>query len=331
MNDDKIVTLSVGGGGREMQEFIASKVFKKFNNDILSSSSDSAILDMKSKLAFTTDSFIITPEFFTGGDIGKLSVCGTVNDLAVSGAIPKYLSLSLIIPEGYSLEKLDIILSSISTTSEHAGVKIVTGDTKVMPYGKLDSILINTSGIGEVVKDLTDFSNIKVGDKVIVTSDIARHGMSIMLSRSDLGFIGDISSDCTTLNKMLQGVYHHDIKFGRDATRGGIGAVLNEIKDRVGLGFSIDETKIPIRNDVRDLCSTLGFDPLSVANEGVAVLIVSADDAEAIVYELNKYPEGVNASITGSVVVTPKVVLNTKIGGKRYVEMPTGELLPRIC
>ncbi len=336
MSRERVVSLSVGSGGKQMQDFIEDIIHTKFSNDILLQSSDSAILDIShgiesGKLAFTTDSFIVQPEFFNGGDIGKLSICGTVNDLAVSGAIPKYISLSLIIPEGYKYDDLERVLSSIQQEVLKSGVKIVTGDTKVMPIGTLDSILINTSGIGEIVKDLTQFSNISLGDNVIVTSDIARHSMAIMLARDEFGFVGDIESDSASLNKMMEQIYSYDIKFARDATRGGLSTVLNEITSKIDFGIEIHEEKIPIRKDVESLCKTLGFDPLSLANEGVIVLIVSRRDTNKVIEVLSSNEYGRDASVIGEVSTCKNVVLNTFIGGRRYVEVPHGEILPRIC
>jgi len=328
---DRVISLAVGSGGKQMQEFLDKFIIGKLSNDILAKSSDSAILDLKGKTAFTTDSFIVSPEFFNGGDIGKLAVCGTVNDLAVAGATPKYLSLSLIIPEGYCFDKLETILQSISDTAALAEVLIVTGDTKVMPRNSLDSIIINTSGVGEIVKDCTIYANIEEGDKIIVTSDIARHAISIMLARDEFGFIGDIESDCTPLNHMMQKIYEYDIKFARDATRGGIAAVLNEISLKRSIGCNIFEAQIPIREDVEAMCKVLGYDPLVAANEGVIVLFVSSEDAKKVVDILHQECNNKKATIVGDVVAGNKVSLNTIIGGKRYVEMPSGEIFPRIC
>lgn len=328
---DKVVTLSMGGGGKQTADFIKNVILKNFSNEIIANMGDAAHIKVSENSAFTTDSFVVKPLFFKGGNIGKLSICGTVNDLAVSGAIPKYLSFALVVEEGYPLDKLEEIIVSAGAQAAKAGVQIVCGDTKVVERGSLDGVMINTAGIGSVVKNLNDFGKIVEGDRVIVTSDIARHGMAVMLDRGDLGFSGDIKSDCECLNKMFEKLYSYDIKFSRDATRGGIAAVLNEIAEKSGKGFVIDESALPIREDVLELCETLGFDPLSVANEGAALIVVSDKDHEKVMNTLLNDPLGERAALIGSVTGNGKVVMKTKIGGSRYVEMPPGELLPRIC
>lgn len=328
---DKIVTLSIGGGGKQTSNFIKDIILKHFDNNIIYNLGDASHVDTSSKSAFTTDSFVVRPEFFKGGNIGKLSICGTVNDLCVSGAIPKYLSFGLIVAEGYSLDKLEEIVKSAAYTAKEAGVQIVCGDTKVVNRESLEGVMINTAGIGEVVKDLNNFSSIKPGDKVIVTSDIARHGMAVMLDRGEFGFDGNIESDCACLNNMFEKVYPFKVKFARDATRGGLAAVLNEISEQASCGFLIEEENIPLRVDVMELCDTLGFDPLSVANEGAAVIIVDSSDAEKCLEEIKTENVGERAAIIGEVTDSKKVILNTISGGSRYIDMPPGELLPRIC
>ncbi len=305
--DDKIVTLSIGGGGRQTSNFIKDIILKYFDNEILSNLGDASHVETSTNTAFTTDSFVIRPEFFNGGNIGKLAICGTVNDLSVSGAEPLYLSFALVVSEGYSYDKLEKIVKSAAVEAKKAGVKIVCGDTKVVERGGIDGVIINTCGLGRVIKNLNDFSAVKEGDKVIVTSDIARHGMAVMLERGQFGFAGGIESDCACLNHMMKAVYPYNVKFGRDATRGGLAAVLNEIAEQSCKGFLIDEEKIPLRQDTAELCDTLGFDPLSVANEGE------------------------RATVIGEVTNDNKVVLNTISGGKRHIDLPPGELLPRIC
>ena len=328
---DEFVTLSLGGGGKQTADFIKETILKNFDNEIIARMGDAAHIILSEKCAFTTDSFVIKPEFFSGGNIGKLSICGTVNDLAVSGAIPKYLSFALVVAEGYSFDKLKEIIISAGEEALKSGVKIVCGDTKVMERGALDGVIINTAGVGILVKDLNDFSKVATGDKVIITSDIARHGMAIMLDRGRLGFSGSIESDCRCLNIMLEKIYPYDIKFIRDATRGGVAAVLNEIAEKSGKGFIIDEAKLPIEQNVLELCETLGFDPLSVANEGAALIVAAEKDCEKLIKILHNDPFGKKAAIIGEVVSGGKVVMKTKIGGMRYVEFPPGEILPRIC
>lgn len=328
---EKVVTLSIGGGGKQTSSFIKDIILKHFDNEIIDNLGDASYIKTGVSSAFTTDSFVVRPEFFNGGNIGKLSVCGTVNDLAVSGAKPLYLSFALVVAEGYSLDKLEQIVESAAIEAKKAGVKIVCGDTKVVERGGVDGVIINTCGVGDVVKKLNNYVNVKTGDKVIVTSDIARHGMAIMLERGQFGFNGDIKSDCACLNHMMSNIYEYNIKFSRDATRGGVAAVLNEIAEKSGKGFIIDEENIPLRQDVAELCETLGYDPLSVANEGAAVIIVSEEDAEKVLDALHKSDTGKNAKIIGSVTDDARVVLNTISGGKRVVDLPPGELLPRIC
>ncbi|MDE7034540.1 MAG: hydrogenase expression/formation protein HypE [Mucispirillum sp.] len=329
--DDKIVTLSIGGGGRQTSNFIKDIILKYFDNEILSNLGDASHVETSTNTAFTTDSFVIRPEFFNGGNIGKLAICGTVNDLSVSGAEPLYLSFALVVSEGYSYDKLEKIVKSAAVEAKKAGVKIVCGDTKVVERGGIDGIIINTCGLGRVIKNLNDFSAVKEGDKVIVTSDIARHGMAVMLERGQFGFAGGIESDCACLNHMMKAVYPYNVKFGRDATRGGLAAVLNEIAEQSCKGFLIDEEKIPLRQDTAELCDTLGFDPLSVANEGAAVIICGAEDCEKVLAALKSVKEGERATVIGEVTNDNKVVLNTISGGKRHIDLPPGELLPRIC
>lgn len=325
------ITMSVGGGGESTRSFISDIIFKGFGGDLLKKAADAALVDTGTRTAFTTDSFVVRPEFFCGGDIGKLAVCGTVNDLLVSGAVPLYLSFGLILPEGYPVENLKKIIAGMADTCRQAGVSIVCGDTKVVEREALDGIIINTSGIGRAEKDYTCYENISEGDKVIITSDTARHGMSIMLARGGLGFDGEIMSDCAPLNDVFDAVRPFGVSFARDATRGGIAAVLNEIAAESGKGFIIDEEAVPLQDNVRYLCDMLGFDPLAVANEGLAVIIIKEKDAEKALSEIRKTENGRNASVAGVVTCDKKVLLKTAIGGKRFIEMPQGELLPRIC
>ncbi len=324
-----IITLSVGGGGREFQKFLKNVILNKLGNEMLNLLGDSSYFSMQGDLAFTTDSFVVEPEFFNGGDIGKLAVYGTCNDLAVSGAVPMYLSLSFIISEGYSINKLEKIIESIKEATEEVGAKIICGDTKVIPYNEKGQIFINTSGIGKVLKKLNDYSSIKKGDRVIFTSDIGRHGISVMMARE--GIESNLESDCCSLYGVMKELDYSKIHFARDATRGGVAAVLNEIASMSGLGFEIEEDKIFIKDTVRYYCEFFGYDPLHIANEGVAVLIVDKDYADEALELIRSNKYGQNANVVGSVIEKNKVILNTSIGGKRYVEMPLGEILPRIC
>jgi hydrogenase expression/formation protein HypE len=329
MPDD--ITLAAGGGGKAMHALLTSAVFSNFKSPILLAGGDAAYIHPNGELAFSTDSFVISPEFFPGGNIGKLAAAGTINDLAVSGAIPKYLSCSLVIPEGYSLEKLKKIVAALSETAIEAGVEVVTGDTKVIPQGELKGLIINTAGIGEVISRWNDFSKISLGDKIIITSDIARHGMAVLLARGELGFTGVIPTDCAVLSNMLAPLHKRVVNFARDATRGGVAAVLNEISIGSGKGIIVEEEQIPIRDDVHRLCDVLGFDPLTVANEGVAVIISPPKEAEAVLDLLKAHPCGISSTICGEVAEGSYVLLETNIGGKRHIDFPTGENLPRIC
>jgi hydrogenase expression/formation protein HypE len=325
-----IITLAAGGGGKIMGELISGLIFKHFKSGELAQMRDASYITCPEKAAFSTDSFVITPEFFPGGDIGKLAVAGTTNDLACSGAVPLYLSCALVIPEGYSLEDLDNALASMAAAAELAEVQVVTGDTKVVPRGELKGLIINTAGIGRREKNWNDYANVKEGVSIIISSDIARHGVSVFLARGELGFEGTIESDCNILYPMLKNLYGCDVHFVRDATRGGVAAVLNELAAATGKGMLIREKDIPLREDVSRFCDALGFDPLAVANEGALVVIADKDNAEMVVQKLRSHPAGQNAAICGT--VTGKgVVLETSIGGKRHVEMPIGEILPRIC
>lgn len=324
-------TMMLGGGGKATNDFIKNYIIKYFGNVYLNDLRDASKLKTNGNISFTTDSFVVKPEFFPGGDIGKLAVYGTCNDLAVSGAKPKYLSLSLIVSEGYSLENLDKILNSIKLAVDEIDVKIVCGDTKVVERSEEPSIFINTTGIGELVVDLNNYNNINIGDKVIITSDIARHGLTVLSERNELNVDTEIKSDCCNLYKIFEHVGYEGIKFARDATRGGVAAVLNEIKEHSNKGFLIEEDRVPVEEPVKYLCEFLGFDMLEIANEGVAVLICENDKAEEMVGKLKELEIAKNARVVGEVTDSKKVLLKNSYGGIRVVEMPDGNLLPRIC
>lgn len=335
MKIDRIL-LAHGSGGRASHELINELFLPSFTNPTLDKLNDQAILDIENiKLAYTTDSYVVNPIFFPGGDIGRLAVCGTVNDLAMSGAKPIYLSTSFIIEEGLPIEDLQKIILSMKEASEEAGVKIVTGDTKVVNKGSADKIFINTSGIGIIHNELDiSGSNAKVGDKVIVSGSIGNHGIAIMSKREGLSFNSPIISDCAPLNSLVSDMLSAspNIHCMRDPTRGGLATTLNELAKQSNVGIVIEESKIPIEDPVRGACELLGYDPLYVANEGVLVAIVAAEDAERILNKMKKNKYGLNASIIGEVIERPKIVLlKTIIGGNRIVDMLTGELLPRIC
>jgi hydrogenase expression/formation protein HypE len=334
---EKTVNLNHGSGGRATNELIRDLFLKEFDNDILNGLNDSAILNISSeKLAFTTDSFVVKPLFFRGGDIGKLAVCGTINDLAVSGAKPLYLSCSFIIEEGFPMRKLEQIVKSMACTARESGVKIVTGDTKVVDKGASDGIFINTSGIGEVYNNVNiKSSNAKVGDIVIINGTLGDHGTSIMCERNNLNFKGELQSDCAALNSLVESVILMcpSIHVMRDATRGGLAAVLNEIAEVSKVSIILDETSIVVKEEVQGVCEMLGLDPLYIPNEGKACFIVPEECAEGVLSKMKNHPLGINASIIGKVVDDKpyKVYMKTIVGGTRIVSMPLGDQFPRIC
>lgn len=333
---DKI-TLGHGGGGKLTNQLLEQGVFKLLKNDLLDTHHDGAILNLNGPLAFTTDSFVISPIFFPGGDIGELAVNGTVNDLAMCGAQPKYLSLSFILEEGLLMEDFWKILVSIKEASEAAGVQIVTGDTKVVERGKGDKIYINTTGVGSILQQADiNVHRVSVGDVVIVSDVIAAHGMAIMSKREGLEFESDILSDTRPLHQIVEKMIQQfgvNIRLLKDPTRGGVASVLNEIARDTNMGIHIDEKFIPIDDQVKGACELLGLDPLYVANEGVFISIVAADQAEQIITLLQKHEYCKKAAIIGKVVNEHQrqVVIRSGIGGRRVVNMLVGEQLPRIC
>ena len=337
-NMSDFITLNHGSGGRASQDLIKN-FFIRYFGDIHMVLSDSAVLSTPSeKIAFTTDSFVVDPIFFPGGDIGKLAICGTVNDLAVSGAIPKYISASFILEEGFALKELEKIVRSMAVHAEMANVKIVTGDTKVVPKGKCDKIFINTTGVGIFEYDFMNLGTaqkVNIGDKIIVNGFLGDHAMAILGARNEMDFRIDVLSDCACLNHLIQKVLQANLRVGfiRDITRGGLSTVLNELSEIINLGIELDEKNIPVRESVKGLCEILGFDPLHLANEGKIVMVVHPDDAQEIIRVMQKDDLGIESKIIGEVVVDhPKMVVgNTNIGGKRIINMLQGEQLPRIC
>ncbi|MCZ6132497.1 hydrogenase expression/formation protein HypE [Campylobacter ureolyticus] len=327
------ILLSHGGGGEEMNALINDIIFKAFDNEILKSANDAAILKFNSlNLAFTTDSFVVTPLFFSGGDIGKIAICGTVNDLAMVGAKPLYLSCGFIIEEGFSIKDFKQILNSMSIIAKEAGVFIVCGDTKVVPKGKCDGIFINTSGVGEIIKPISTV-NLKAPAKILVSSDIARHGSVIMQARDELGFESQLKSDCKPLNLIVEKILNSGITplAMRDATRGGISAVLNEWAKFCKIGIKIKESAINISDEVKGICEILGFEPYDLANEGTFILAVCEKEAPKCLEILREFDK--NANIIGEVIENEenRVILETLYGVDRFLEPPKGELLPRIC
>ncbi|MEW6088877.1 MAG: hydrogenase expression/formation protein HypE [bacterium] len=332
---NKIITLSHGSGGRATHRLIG-EIFKKyFSNPILDRFEDSALLPgEKGEVLFTTDSFVVSPIFFPGGDIGKLSVCGTVNDLTCMGAVPKYISVSFIIEEGFKIPDLEKICVSIKNAANEARVRIVTGDTKVVGRGQCDRIFITTSGIGfRDTKNNISIYNVKANDNIIINGPVGDHGLAILNARQDMKFKGGISSDCAPLNNMIRGCLGKgcEIRAMRDATRGGLATVLNEICEASGSGAEIEENKIPVNKPVRSFCEILGLDPLYLANEGKMVIIVSHKDTGKCLEILKKHKYGKHSAVIGKITKGAGVFLKTSIGGKRPLITPEGDQLPRIC
>ena len=326
------ITLAHGNGGVENNELISKVFYKAFKNDILDKSEDAAVIE-GGKLAFSTDSFTVTPLFFAGADIGKLAVCGTCNDLAMMGAKPKYLTCSVIIEEGFSVDELEHIVSSMQKELEVNGAQIVSGDTKVVPKGSVDKIFINTTGIGEILQSGISSNGITEDDVILLSRDIGCHGATIFASREGIELSSSLMSDCISLYPTVKSLIDEgiDITAMRDATRGGVSAVLNEWAKQSNICIEVDETKISISDEVTGLCEILGFDAMSLANEGTFLLAVKKEEAqraEQILKIFNK-----NASIIGKVtnLHPKKVIINSAWSTQRFLDMPSGELLPRIC
>ncbi len=334
MPDDRVL-LAHGSGGKLMHDLIRKSIVGPLINPILDKLDDSAILDVKGKLAFTTDSYVVKPIFFPGGDIGRLAVCGTVNDLSTSGAIPLYLSLSFIIEEGLTFTDLEKIVSSIAASAIEAGVKIVTGDTKVVDRGSADKIFINTSGVGAIPDDVNiSGGNACPGDKIILSGTIGDHGIAVMSQREGLKFNSPVVSDCAPLSKLVaEMVQTGDIHCLRDPTRGGLATTLNEFAGQSSVGIRVVESKIPVSPAVAGACELLGLDPLYVANEGKMVAIVAAADTDKVLAQMKRNLYGQDATIIGEVVTDHpgRVVMQTLLGANRIIDLLAGELLPRIC
>ncbi len=331
----KQVLLSHGGGGEETQKLIKELFFKYFSNPILEKMEDAAVLDINSKLAFTTDSFTVSPIFFKGGNIGKLTIAGTVNDLAMMGAKPKYLSCSFIIEEGLPFKDLEEIVKSMAEEMKKTGVQIVTGDTKVVPKGSADKIFINTTGIGEIVYEGISAHNIEEGDVILVSGTIGDHGACIMAQREGIELEGDIASDCASLWPLVEDLINAGItiKAMRDPTRGGLSAVLNEWAEQSNIGIETEEEKIPVKDEIQGLCELLGLEPYTLANEGKLILAVPENEDEKALKVMKNNELGKDAEIIGKAIsdYKGKVILKSSYGSKRIMEPPAGELLPRIC
>ena len=338
MMQDHIVLLAHGAGGKKSAELLRAVFLRQLGNPALELLGDAAVLSgVEGRLAFTTDAFVVAPLFFPGGDIGKLSICGTVNDLTAAGAKPLALSAAFIIEEGLEIATLEEIVASMRAAADEVGVSVVAGDTKVVPRGAADRLFITTAGIGVIPAGSTPPSPERAipGDAVILSGAVADHGMAVMIQREGLRFAGPIHSDCAPLYHLIAAVYAvvPEIHAMRDPTRGGLAAVLHEIAEQAGVAIEIDEQAIPVHADVRTACELLGIDPLHVANEGKMVLIVPATHAEVALDALHHHPLGREAALIGHVQAAPagRVHLRTAFGTLRIVDLPSGDLLPRIC
>lgn len=336
---DTTINLSHGGGGKAMRALIDEVFASAFGSD---ATEDQARLPLAEfarhgdRLAFTTDSYVVDPLFFPGSDIGALAVAGTVNDLAVGGARPLFLSCGMVLEEGLPVETLHRVAQSMRRMADRSGVTIVTGDTKVVERGAADKLFINTAGIGVIPSGITlSASNARPGDAVIVSGTIGDHGVAILIARNQLALEADVSSDCQPLDGLVTAMLSAcpAIRCIRDATRGGIATVLNEFAHASGVGIHIGERAVPIREPVRGACEILGLDPLYLANEGKLVAVVPPQDADSVLAAMRAHPAGADAAIIGEVTRAPArmVVIQTTFGGERIVDMLVGEQLPRIC
>ncbi len=327
------IEIGHGSGGRLTKDLIEKNFLKYLNCEELKPLEDASYVILNHRnIAITTDSYVVRPLFFPGGNIGKLSVCGAVNDLVVSGASPRYLSVGFIIEEGFSIERLKKILKSIKETAENAGVRVVTGDTKVVEKNKCDGIYINTTGIGEIIRRML-LSNVSEDDAVIVTGTVGDHGTAVVLAREEFNIDAPVVSDCAPLNDLLMPLFEiQGVKWMRDPTRGGTATVLAELAEKTGLGVEVIEENVPVREDVRFISDMLGYDPLYLANEGKAVIITSEETKDTVIEILRKHPLGKNAGIIGKVSSGFKGVrMKTRIGGERILDLLEEDLLPRIC
>jgi hydrogenase expression/formation protein HypE len=336
MKTDKIL-LDHGSGGKISHQLTTELLLPVFNNAILSELNDGAVIDLNGqKLAFSTDSYTVDPIFFPGGNIGDLAINGTVNDITMCGGRPLFLSVGLILEEGFDLKALETIVQEMGRAADRAGVQVITGDTKVVPRGAADKIFINTSGFGPVPADrLVASHNAHPGDQIIVSGTIADHGITIMTQREGLSFETPLCSDTAPLNHMVDAMFAagKGLHVLRDPTRGGLGTALNEIADKSAVGIRIIENALPVRDAVAGVCELLGFDPLYLANEGKLIAFVDPQDTEAMLAAMRQDPYGADACVIGEVVADHpgKVYLQTSIGGQRIIDMLSGEQLPRIC
>lgn len=330
----KNIVLAQGNGGEENGELISKIFYKHFKNDILEKSEDAAIID-GGRLAFTTDSFTVSPIFFDGGDIGKLSICGTCNDLAMMGAKPTYMTCAVIVEEGFLVADLEKIVRSMKKELDINGAVIVCGDTKVVPRGAVDKIFINTTGVGVVQKSGISSNSVSISDTIIISNQIGKHGATIFANREGMDFSSDLQSDCASLWPLVEKLLAEGIAITamRDATRGGVAAVLNEWAKQSKVCIEVSEETLPVSDDVRGICEILGFEAYNLANEGTFVLAVKSEDAQKAVEILQGFEEAHHAAVIAKVThqYDGRVVLLSAWGSKRFMDLPTGELLPRIC
>jgi len=334
---DERIVMAHGGGGELTQRLLAERVLPKLANELLNPLTDGAVLNLPpGKICMTTDAFVVQPLEFPGGDIGRLAVCGTVNDLAVMGSAPKALSLAMVLEEGLLLSTFDRIIDSIAAAAEEAGVVIATGDTKVVERGRGDGMIITTSGVGVMRDDVrVDAARIRCGDEIVITGGIAEHGLAVMSVREGLAFDSELVSDVAPLTDLISRACGdgRDVKFMRDPTRSGLAGVLADLAETTGLGIEIEEDAVPISPTARHAAELLGIDPLTIANEGKCVLVAAAGDARQIVAACRQHPLGARAAVIGRVIDTapPLVELITHAGGRRIIQRPYGQELPRIC
>lgn len=327
------IILAHGSGGRLSHELVKTLFQKHLGNPYLDQMNDATLLPGQEKIAVTTDSFVVSPLFFRGGNIGKLAVCGTVNDLAVSGAIPKFLTLALILEEGLPMDELEQIIKSVAETAAEAGVEIVCGDTKVVERGSADKIFINTTGIGYITDRLVGPEQIRPGDEILISGTIGDHGIAILSEREGLEFQTPVVSDCAPLNGLIDAFYLPGVKCMRDPTRGGVATTLNELAEQAGVSMLLVEEQFPLSPSVEAACEMLGLEPLYLANEGKVLVIVAPDVADKVLLNMQAHPLGRNATRIGQVQEGKSglVLLETPLGGKRILGMLEGEHLPRIC
>ncbi|MBO6047427.1 MAG: hydrogenase expression/formation protein HypE [Erysipelotrichaceae bacterium] len=332
----KVVTLAHGAGGKQTAELIDSVFKNYFANDLLTSDDAAVLPPIKGQMAMSTDGFIVSPAFFPGGNIGKLSICGTVNDLACMGAKPQYMTCGFVIEEGYPFDQLEKIVAAMSETANKAGVKLVAGDTKVAGSGQVDGVFITTTAVGEIMEGAHTSGAIAApGDDIIVTGDIGRHGCTILLQRDDYGIEADVTSDCAPLWYPVEACLKatKDIHVIRDATRGGVGTVLYEIAKESHVGVTLDATKIPVQDEVKGVCGMLGLEPLYLACEGRLVIICPHEQTETVLKQLQSFEDTKGACVIGQITdhLPGRVIIKTEIGAETFLPEPGNELLPRIC